>query len=294
MLAYHFGYAKYGPARPGKRLRPQIVLRIALAGGAPLTAALDAAVAIEILHNYSLVHDDIEDRDELRRGRPTLWSAYGIAHAINTGDAMCALSFLSLARAAEHHAAARALHMVRTLHEAHLAMCDGQALDLEFEAAPHVGMDDYFRMIGGKTGAIFEAACTLGAQSLGCDRDATRAYGLLGRAYGRAFQIHDDRLGVWGNSAATGKVARNDIARRKWTFPVVWALSQPPSSARDAVAKAYARGRELDAKEVERVVAALDELDAGAAADQAIAQALEHGSSHSDAGLADYLLRTLG
>ena len=99
MLLCHFGYGEHGPARRGKRLRPQLLMRVALGEGAPLERALDAAVAVEILHNYSLVHDDIEDGDRLRHGRRTLWSAYGVAHAINAGDAMCALSFASLTSA---------------------------------------------------------------------------------------------------------------------------------------------------------------------------------------------------
>lgn len=293
MLNYHFGYGKYAPSRPGKRVRPQMLLRVALGGGAPLEAALDAAVAIEILHNYSLVHDDIEDRDELRRGRPTLWSSYGIPHAINTGDAMCALSFLSLTRAAAQHDAVRALHMVAILHEAHLAMCDGQALDLEFEVAAHVKMDEYHRMIAGKTGAIFEAACTLGAQSAACAGDDITAYATLGRAYGRAFQIHDDRLGIWGSADATGKVPGNDLARRKWSFPVVWALAQPDSFAQRVVVKAYARVCPLDPTEVAEVVAALDELGARAACDGAMGESLTVLERHPNIALGQYLLGTL-
>ena len=137
--------------------------------GAPLEHALDAAVAVEIFHNYSLVHDDIEDRDELRHGRPTLWSAYGISRAIDAGDAMCALSFLSLEHASAHLDARRVLRMLALLHEAHAVMCEGQSLDLSFEAQPAVNLADYYRMIECKTAQLFDASCRLGAYAAGCD-----------------------------------------------------------------------------------------------------------------------------
>jgi len=293
MLLYHFGYGSYGPARRGKRLRPQMVLRVALALGAELEAALDAASAVEILHNYSLVHDDIEDRDELRHGRPTLWARDGIAQAINTGDAMCALSFLTLARSARLHEAGRVLAMIEHLHGAHGIMCDGQSLDLRFESATHVDIGEYHRMIACKTAALFEASCALGAHAAGAQPDAIAAYRRLGQAYGIAFQIQDDIQGIWGSADATGKVAGNDIARRKWTFPVVWALAQPASSARDAIASAYAAGRALDASEVERVVGALDDLGAREAARRAVAESMAVVERHPEQGLRAYLLGTL-
>ncbi len=175
MLLRHFGYAPYGPARRGKRLRPQMVMRVGTGEGAPLEYAIDAAVAVEIFHNYSLVHDDIEDRDELRHGRPTLWSAYGIAGAINAGDAMCALSFLSLESAATHLEAGRVLQMIALLHEAHAVMCEGQSLDLHFESQRTVDLPGYYRMIECKTAQLFDASCRLGAYAAGCDdRDDRR------------------------------------------------------------------------------------------------------------------------
>lgn len=187
MLLRHFGYGRYGPARRGKRLRPQMVLRVAAGEGAPIEHALDAGVAVEIFHNYSLVHDDIEDRDELRHGRQTLWAAYGIPQAINAGDAMCALSFLSLEHAAEFVDARRVLAMIALLHEAHAVMCEGQSLDLRFETATHVDVDAYHRMIECKTAQLFEASCRLGAIAAGCDDATVDGYGAVGRAYGMAF-----------------------------------------------------------------------------------------------------------
>src|SRR5438270_7204796 len=128
MLAYHFGYGEYGNVRRGKRLRPRLLLEVVENEGGAWDDALDAAAAIEILHNYSLVHDDIEDHDRLRHGRETLWAKYGIPQAVNAGDAMCALAFLELTRAHIGFPAERCLHLVHALHTAHLEMCDGQSL----------------------------------------------------------------------------------------------------------------------------------------------------------------------
>jgi geranylgeranyl diphosphate synthase type I len=293
MLLRHFGYGAYGPARRGKRLRPQMVLRVAAGEGAPVERAMDAAVAVEIFHNYSLVHDDIEDRDELRHGRPTLWSAYGIGQAINAGDVMCALSFLSLERASEHLDAGRVLQMIALLHEAHAVMCEGQSLDLHFESAPRVDVEGYHRMIACKTAQLFDASCRLGAHAAGSEPATIDGYGAVGRAYGMAFQIRDDVSGVWSSVDETGKLAGIDIARRKWTFPVVWAISQPPSAARDEVAHAYALGRPLEAAEVARVIEALDRLGARDAATRAAADHLAVIERHDNRELRDFLLGTL-
>lgn len=293
MLLRHFGLGKYGPARRGKRLRPQMVMRVATSEGADLEWAIDAAVAVEIFHNYSLVHDDIEDRDELRHGRRTLWSAYGVPQAINAGDAMCALSFLTLEHAAEYLDAARVLHMIALLHEAHAIMCEGQSLDLRFESEPLVRLESYHRMIECKTAQLFDASCRLGAHAAGRDEATIAGYGAVGRAYGMAFQIRDDVSGIWSTVDETGKNAGADIARRKWTFPVVWAIAQPSSAARDGVAAAYALGRPLDTREVASTVAALEELGAREAARQAAAEHVAVIEAHPNAGLRDFLLSSL-
>lgn len=293
MLCYHFGYGDYGPARRGKRLRPRLLLAVAEAEGAPPDDALDAAAAIEILHNYSLVHDDIEDGDELRHGRRTLWSVYGIPQALNAGDALCALSFLVLMNATHRHQGERVLRMVRALHEAHATMCDGQSLDLAFERATHVDLPEYHRMIGAKTAALFGASSELGALCAPCDDQSVVRYRELGRAYGLAFQIRDDVLGIWGTVDATGKVTANDIARRKWTFPVVWALGQAASAARDRIAQAYEHTAALDHATVTSVIAALDELGAREAANAAIAEHLAVVERHSVASVRDFLLGSL-
>lgn len=293
MFLYHFGYGEYGPARPGKRLRPNLVIRVAQSEGASIDDALDAAAAVELLHNYSLVHDDIEDRDELRRGRPTLWNVYGIAQAINAGDAMCATTFLTLLQTARRHPSDRVVAMTASLHEAHRVMCDGQSLDIAFESAANVDFDRYHDMIAAKTAALFEAACVLGAQCAHAGVSTVADYARIGRAYGMAFQIRDDLLGIWAGVERTGKVAQNDLARRKWTFPIVWALSQPPSPAREIVASAYGAGGELEPDAVTRVMEALDELGAREAATRAVEEQVAVVEGQRPSELRDYMLATL-
>ena len=269
MIRYHFGYGAQPQAKRGKRLRAQLLLRVAVEEGAPAECALDAAVAIEVLHNYSLVHDDIEDGDELRHGRTTVWSKFGMAHGINAGDSLCAISYLSLLANASNLPSDRIATMTRTLHEANLEMCAGQGMDISFESAERVRMADYAAMINGKTAALFAASCELGALAAGASPERARDYGRLGRAYGLAFQIRDDVLGTWGLTEQTGKPSGADIARRKWTFPVVWALDGAPSAQRDVVAERYAQTAEADADSVRRVIEALDALGARSEADRA-------------------------
>ncbi|MBV9271133.1 MAG: polyprenyl synthetase family protein [Candidatus Eremiobacteraeota bacterium] len=295
MLAYHFGYGEHSEVRRGKRLRPRLLLDVVENEGGILEDALDAAAAIEILHNYSLVHDDIEDHDRLRHGRETLWARYGVPQAVNAGDAMCALAFLELTRAHDSLPAERCVNLVRVLHAAHLEMCDGQSLDLSFEAEPLVLVRGYERMIAGKTSALFGAACEMGAICAGTDSAARKRYRAVGRAFGMAFQIHDDVLGIWGSTEATGKTAANDLVRRKWTFPVAWALSATEASPaqRFKVANAYVSGSSLDAKQVASVIEALDEMGAREAAHREIAKHLAVIDAQAQGGLRDLLLSTM-
>jgi geranylgeranyl diphosphate synthase type I len=272
MIRYHFGYDQHGRAKQGKRLRPQLLLRTALEEGGKVEEALDAAIAIEILHNYSLVHDDIEDGDRLRHGQTTIWAQFGIPHGINVGDALCSLSYLTILHGTVP--ADRVVAMLLVLHEANLQMCEGQGTDIKFESLASVTMDRYLDMISGKTGALFSASCQLGAIAAGCAEERAQQYARLGRAYGRAFQIRDDVLGAWGATDVTGKPSGADLARRKWSFPVVWALATAPSADREIVASAYARGSRLEEPDVERVREALDRLGARVAADEAHDRAL--------------------
>jgi geranylgeranyl diphosphate synthase type I len=271
-------------AKRGKRLRPRILIAAAETEGAQGEDAFPAAAAVELLHNFSLVHDDIEDRDELRHGRGTLWVRHGIPAAISAGDAMCALCYVMLLDEPAHFDARRIVAMTTCLHRTHYALCIGQGADIGFETSPSVTFAEYLRMIEGKTAALFAAACELGALAAGTPPDRAAAYGRMGRAYGLAFQVRDDVLGTWGTPAETGKPAGADIRRRKWSFPVAWAFAEQPSPDRAIVAAAYASIGELDDARADEVIAALERLGAHRAADdacdayvvQAVAVAAEH------------------
>jgi len=275
-IRYHFGFGE--SARRGKRLRPRLVLEVARVEGGSYEDAIDAACAVEIVHEFSLIHDDIEDGDRLRRGRETLWSRFGLAHALNTGDALCSVAYLALVDGSAMPPE-RKVAMNRVLLTAHLAMCNGQGRDIAFETEPRVSMEDYRAMIGAKTAALFGAACELGALAAGAAAERAGAYARLGHAYGTAFQIEDDVLGIWGDSAATGKPCGADLTKRKWTFPVVWALAGVPSAARDTVATAYAAGTELAPGDVRAAMIALNELGARDAALRAARAEIDAGDA---------------
>jgi geranylgeranyl diphosphate synthase, type I len=221
------------------------------------------------LHNFSLVHDDIEDRDEVRHGRPTLWVKYGIPAALNAGDAMCAASYEALFHGARERDPVELAAMTASLFRAHHHMCQGQSYDIGFETATAVSFAEYVTMIEGKTAALFAGSCELGAIAAGASPERAKAYGLVGRAYGLAFQVRDDILGTWGSSEQTGKPSGADIRHRKWSFPVAWAMDGPPSPDRDTVAQAYGKLEELDDAQAKRVIAALERLGAQRAADEA-------------------------
>ncbi|MDQ2680868.1 MAG: polyprenyl synthetase family protein [Candidatus Eremiobacteraeota bacterium] len=293
MLLYHFGYGVDGAARRGKRLRPRLLLEIVNALGGETDSALNAAAAIELLHNYSLIHDDIEDRDELRHGRATLWTKYGLAQAVNAGDALCAMTFLTLLDCADHHDGDRVVAMVRALHSAHLVMCDGQSLDIAFESATQVDPSQYFKMIGAKTASLFGAACELGALCANADETSIANARELGHHFGLAFQMLDDVRGIWADSETTGKATGVDIARRKWTYPVVWALSGPTSALRDRIAKTYSSPSSPSVDDVADVVEALDSLGARAAANAAITEHLDFVERYPLGGVRNFLLGSL-
>jgi geranylgeranyl diphosphate synthase, type I len=271
-IAHHLGYVAGAPARRGKRLRPRLLIAAAESCGGSADAALPASIAVELLHNYSLVHDDIEDGDRMRRGRETVWSAFGLPHGVNAGDAMGALAQLALAGAGSRVPDDRvAFAMSMDLAAANLRMCEGQSLDIAFEQVERATVDAYVDMIGGKTAALFACCGSLGARSAGADDALIERCADVGRLFGIAFQIQDDVVGTWGDSLATGKPADGDLARRKKTYPVVWAIEHAPSGAGRAVTETYAKpGATLDVSSVEALRSL---LESAGARDAAIAAA---------------------
>ena len=230
MVRYHLGWsdAELRPtaAPAGKRLRPVLCLLGAEAVGADYRRALPGAAALELVHNFSLVHDDIMDRSDDRHHRPTVWRQWGEAQAIDVGDAVLILAELALLRAAERGASARSvLEGVALLNRACLRLAEGQHLDLGFEGKLDVSAEAYFAMISGKTAALVAGSLGLGALLGSEDAALAGRYGEVGEELGIAFQIQDDLLGIWGDPARTGKPGAADVYQRKMTLPVIHALS---------------------------------------------------------------------
>jgi geranylgeranyl diphosphate synthase, type I len=230
LLEYHLGWRDERlrplatPAPSGKKLRPGLVLLVSEAVGADLTTARDAAVAVELVHNFSLVHDDVQDGSRLRRHRPTLWALWGVEQAINAGDALFALAQAVCVRGRSAASAAQAAELA----DACLRLAEGQYLDIDLQTAvDEVSLDLYAAMIERKTGALFACACRLGAMAGGADPERCDAFAAYGLELGVAFQEQDDVLGVWGAEAETGKPAAADVAARKRGLPAVLALARP-------------------------------------------------------------------
>ncbi|MGB9757063.1 MAG: polyprenyl synthetase family protein [Candidatus Bipolaricaulaceae bacterium] len=213
-----------GPGPSGKFLRPSLVLFACEAMGGEVEKALPLAVALELVHNFSLVHDDIQDRDEFRRGRPAAWKVFGEGQAINAGDALLVLA-LRIALSAELPDSAR-LSAQETLLSATLRMIEGQALDLAAEGKA-LGVEGYLSLARRKTGALLGCAFVLGAIAAGRP-DLREPSQTLGEELGLAFQIRDDILGIWGDPAKTGKPVGSDLLRKKRSFPISFALGRDP------------------------------------------------------------------
>lgn len=225
MVYYHLGWTE-GEVR-GKRLRPLLTLLVCDATGGNWHSALPAAVSVELIHNFSLIHDDIEDGSETRRGRPTLWKRWGMPQALNTGD-----SLLILSQAAGHQLLDRAvkatttLEVLQALDAACLRLTIGQHLDLAFEEQDEVSEEAYLTMIGGKTSSLLATATSVGAQIAEAEPALVQTYREFGHHLGMAFQVQDDVLGIWGEPAKTGKPTGDDLRARKKTLPVIHGLER--------------------------------------------------------------------
>ncbi len=242
-MYYHLGWvdAHLQPARsnPGKMLRSTLLLLAYEAAGAwgltnttqdadeYLQRALPAAVSIELIHNFTLIHDDIEDGDTERRHRPTLWNVWGIPQAINTGDGMFALARYALwdvlERGVEGTLAAK---LAATLDRSVLMVAEGQYLDINFERRQDISVSMYIDMISRKTAALMSCAAEMGAMLGTHDQETIARLRSFGQALGIAFQVRDDLLGVWASTAESGKTEAGDIYRRKKSLPILHALEQ--------------------------------------------------------------------
>jgi len=238
MLTYHMGWSGEGagPEATGKRIRPLLVLLTYAAsnnssGKKEIVAgtwerALPAAACIELIHNFSLVHDDIQDGSELRRGRLTVWKKWGVPQAVNAGDAFFILAHMALLEIKDSFPLEKAMQAGSIINEACLALSSGQFLDISYENRKDLVVEDYWPMISGKTAALLSACIQVGASLGNVDESAQVSYRSFGHYLGLAFQVQDDYLGIWGNSAQTGKSAESDLVTGKNSLPVLYGLAK--------------------------------------------------------------------
>jgi geranylgeranyl diphosphate synthase type I len=273
MLRYHLGWvdpdgkaAKYDR---GKAFRPALCVFTATALGGRPEAALPAAVALELIHNYSLIHDDIQDGDRERRKRATVWAIWGEAEALTAGDAMKAVSDLcthSLRDAGVR--LGNAMQIERILTERCLEMIEGQVMDVTFERRLNVNVDEYLIMISRKTGALISSAMEMGALAANPNAAAVEHLAQCGRYLGLTFQLRDDVLGVWGDSNKLGKPIGADIRRRKKAFPTLYALEHATGAAADILQRLYSSTEEMNDEDVDHVLSVMDAVGAREAAQE--------------------------
>jgi geranylgeranyl diphosphate synthase type I len=256
VAAYHFGWidadGKPAAGDAGKAVRPALALLSAEAAGAPVEAGIPGGAAVELVHNFSLLHDDLMDGDETRRHRATVWTVFGSEQAILVGDALFALANEVLLEAADELGPGRSSAVdsgraVRRLTTATRKLIDGQAQDLSFEQRDRVAVQECLQMEGNKTGALLAASSSVGAVLAGmadAEADALERYGYH---LGLAFQAVDDLLGIWGATEVTGKPHWGDLRQRKKSLPVCAALAEGGAASRklaDLLADPSGRGDE--------------------------------------------------
>lgn len=255
---YHLGYADANgtptAGNGGKAVRGALALLSARSVGASGDVAIPAAVAVELVHHYSLLHDDIVDEDATRRHRPAAWTVFGAPAAILAGDAMAALA---TAVALEGTPSSQAAAVGGSIAAATMRMLAGQAADVAFEKAEEVDLEACRQMVADKTGALLECAASIGALAAGAPDEMTAALASLGCHIGMAFQLVDDIIGIWGSADHTGKPVASDLASRKKSLPVVAALAAGGPHA-DRLAEIYSYDGVLDRAAVETAARAVE------------------------------------
>ena len=265
MMGYHMGWLdEYGEAaegETGKRIRPTLSLLACEALGGDVKAALPAAAAVELVHNFSLIHDDIQDGNSERHNRPTVWWVWGPAQAINAGDGMHALARLALLRqTGEGMSPERTLKAVGLLDQACLRLCEGQYLDLTYQERVDISQDAYFKMVEGKTAALISCAAELGAVMSSAEEPVERAIAQFGAKLGTAFQIRDDILDLWGQQD-TGKPLAGDILNKKKSLPIVYAIENASGAERRTLGDVYFK-RVMEPEDIDKIIEVLETLGA--------------------------------
>lgn len=270
MMRYHLGWVdKEGhpeQAPGGKFLRPTLCLLACEAVSNDWSPALPAAAAIELVHNFTLIHDDIEDNSRERHHRTTVWKVWGGAHGINSGDGMWAVAQLALFKLQQRGVASeKIIYASHLLAETCLKLCEGQSLDIDYQDRTNIGIEDYLRMIDGKTAQLFKCSLALGAL-VGTNEDYMSNTSIIshfssfGRNLGLAFQMHDDVLGIWSKEKYTGKSC-TDIKEKKKSLPIVYAFQKAEGHDRERLLNIY-EGNSSSANDVTDVLHILDNLDA--------------------------------
>jgi geranylgeranyl diphosphate synthase type I len=258
IAGYHLGWWDESGAADGgdsgKAFRPALVLLSAEAVGAAPATAVPAAVGTELVHNFSLLHDDVMDEDTTRRHRPTAWTVFGRNAAILAGDALLALATDVLA-ASGHE---RSQEAVRALGATVLDLVDGQSADLEFERRQDVGLGECLAMVGSKTGSLLGCACALGGLFGGAAPQRIGELRAFGELLGLAFQHTDDLLGIWGDPEVTGKSSYSDLRARKKSLPVLAALHSGTAAGAE-LAELYRREQAPGPEELPRVAELVEE-----------------------------------
>jgi len=228
LLAYHLGWEgeRAGQEAQGKRIRPLIVLLCAATVGGEWRHALPAAAAVELVHNFSLIHDDIQDKSEIRRGRPTVWVKWGVAKAINAGDLMFTLAQTAILQMCQTVSLQAALRSAEILNRTCIRLTGGQHLDMAYESQSEVTLDAYWPMIDGKTAALLQCSAVLGGIAAKASEEKLIAFSKFGKNLGLAFQVLDDLLGIWGNAGLIGKSTESDLVSGKKTLPVLFGLAK--------------------------------------------------------------------
>ena len=271
MLTYHMGWTGTGagPDAAGKRIRPLMVLLSASASGGDWRSALPAAAAIELVHNFSLVHDDIQDNSPKRRGRDTAWAKWGAPMAINVGDALFVIANQAIMDLKESYAADVVVQAAEILNNTCLELTRGQFLDMSYEERNDLTVEDYWPMIAGKTAALLSACCHMGSLLGGADPAKQDAYRSFGHYLGLAFQVQDDILGIWGDENVTGKSAASDLQEGKNSLPILAGLGR-----KGKFAERWAQGA-IQPEEVEAVARLLASEGGLLAAQEAAKQMTE-------------------
>jgi geranylgeranyl diphosphate synthase type I len=228
MLAFHMGWPTKAARKghSGKRIRPLLSLLACASVGGRWKRALPAAAALELLHNFSLVHDDIQDNSPTRRGRPTLWQRSGVPLAINAGDALFTIANQAALNLLQDYEPSIVVTVLGIIEQACLDLTKGQFLDLYNQEKGRLSIEAYWQMIGGKTSALLAACSQVGALLGGAGAKKVYAYRKFGQLLGLAFQVEDDILGIWGEENSTGKSAATDLQEGKLSLPVVYGISR--------------------------------------------------------------------